>query len=235
MLRIGLTGGIGSGKSTVAGIFGVLGIPVSYADESARSLMNEDEELKDQIVTAFGAEAYLKGGAGEKLIGGPDGVSDGKDGGAAANMQLNRAWLAAQVFNDPKKLELLNSLVHPATIRAGERWMKEQSGKAPYAIKEAALIFESRARQTLDYVIGVWAPAELRILRTMKRNTIPREEVIKRMKSQIDEELKMKLCDFVIRNDEQQAMLPQVLALHEKLVEMAAHTALSQGHAGDKR
>jgi dephospho-CoA kinase len=205
MLRVGLTGGIGSGKSTVAGIFGVLGIPVSYADESARSIMNENEELKQQIIFHFGPEAYSPGGAGESPPGG----------------HLNRSWLAAQVFSDPGKLELLNSLVHPATIRAGEQWMKEQSGKTPYAIKEAALIFESRSAQNLDYVIGVYAPADLRIERTMKRNNISHEEVIKRMNSQINEDLKMKLCDFVIRNDERQAVLPQVLELHEKLLGLA--------------
>src|SRR5450432_2108650 len=112
MLRIGLTGGIGSGKSTVAGIFEVLGIPVSHADDEARSLMNEDEALKRQIIQHFGGEAYSGGGG-----------------------RLNRSWLAGQVFNDPKKLELLNSLVHPASIQAGEKWMElQRAAKAPYAI-----------------------------------------------------------------------------------------------------
>ena len=210
MLRVGLTGGIGSGKSTVAGIFAVLGIPVSNADESARSIMNEDEDLKRQIIHYFGQEAYARAPGGDEGSGGTSG------GG-----RLNRSWLAGQVFNDPEKLELLNSLVHPATIKAGEQWMKEQSGKAPYAIKEAALIFESRAGQNLDYVIGVWAPAALRIQRTMKRGSISREEVIKRMKNQIDEDIKMKLCDFLICNDELQAVLPQVLDLHAKLLALS--------------
>jgi dephospho-CoA kinase len=181
----------------VAGIFGVLGIPVSYADASARSIMNEDEDLRQQIIRHFGPTAYSGG-------------------------QLNRSWMAAQVFNDKDKLALLNSLVHPATIKAGEQWMEEQSGKAPYAIREAALIFESRSAQFLDCVIGVYAPTALRIERTMKRDHVSREEVIKRMNSQIDEDIKMKLCDFVIGNDEQQAVLPQVLKLHEQLLEKAA-------------
>ena len=196
MLRVGLTGGIGSGKSMVAGIFGVLGIPVSSADESARSIMNEDEDLKRQIIAQFGPDAYAGG-------------------------LLNRSWMAGQVFNDKEKLQLLNSLVHPATIRAGNKWMEEQSGGAPYAIREAALIFESRSAQMLDYVIGVHAPAALRIQRTMDRDHVSREAVMKRMNSQISEDIKMKLCDYVITNDGQQAVLPQVLQVHEQLLRLA--------------
>jgi dephospho-CoA kinase len=197
MLRIGLTGGIGSGKSTVAGIFEVLGIPVSHADEAARYLMNEDESLKEQILLHFGAGAYSEG-------------------------MLNRSWMAAQVFNDPQKLGLLNSLVHPATIFAGERWMEEQrAAKAPYAIREAAVIFESRAAAGLDYIIGVAAPTAMRIHRAMQRDKISREKVLERMKNQIDEEIKMRLCDFVIRNNEQEALLPQVLDLHGQLLKLA--------------
>jgi dephospho-CoA kinase len=198
MLRIGLTGGIGSGKSTVAGIFEVLGIAVSYADQQARLLMNEDAGLKEQIILHFGTSAYS---------------GDGR---------LDRAWLAAQVFTDPHKLELLNSIVHPVTLMAGERWMdRQQDAHASYAIKEAALIFESRAAQGLHYVIGVYAPVALRIDRAMKRDGLTREEVLRRMKNQIDEELKMKLCDFVIRNDGEEALLPQVLEMHERLLVLA--------------
>jgi dephospho-CoA kinase len=204
MLRIGLTGGIGSGKSTVAGIFEVLGIPVSHADDAARRLMNENEELKGQIVHHFGAGAYSGG-------------------------LLNRSWMAAQVFSDPQKLSLLNSLVHPVTISAGEKWMEEQiAAKAPYAIREAAVLFESRAAAGLDYIIGVAAPAPLRIQRAMQRDKITREKVRERMKNQIDEELKMRLCDFVIRNDEQEALLPQVLDLHGRLLQLA--TSVSPAH-----
>ncbi len=197
MLRIGLTGGIGSGKTTVAGIFQVLGIPVSYADEEAKALMNEDAAVKEQVIRHFGPEAYAEG-------------------------HLNRPWLSAQVFTDPHKLELLNSIVHPATLEAAEKWMERQAASgAPYAIKEAALIFESRAGQMLDLVIGVDAPATIRIHRTIKRDGISREEVLRRMRNQIDADLKMRLCDFVIRNDGQEAVLPQVLELHERLLFMA--------------
>jgi dephospho-CoA kinase len=199
MLRVGLTGGIGSGKSTVAAIFEVLGIPVSSADHEAKRVMNEDPGLRQQIIGHFGPESY--GGAGGTL---------------------NRSWLAAQVFTDPEKLEKLNSFVHPATIREGEKWMKAMASRAPYAIREAALIFETRAAGHLDFIIGIHAPAALRIHRAMQRDHHTREEVLQRMRNQINEEIKMKLCDAVIVNDGQQAILPQVLALHEKLLTLAA-------------
>ena len=191
MLRIGLTGGIGSGKSTVAKVFEVLGVPVYYADDAAKRMMNEDEELKEKIKQEFGESVY----------------SDGK---------LNRKLLAGIVFNAPEKLNQLNALTHPATIADAERWMQSQT--TPYCIKEAALIFESGAQEFLDYVIGVTAPAPLRIQRTMLRDGITREEVMARMDKQMDESIKMRLCDFVLINDEQQLLLPQVLELHEKLL-----------------
>ncbi|HNA01082.1 MAG TPA: dephospho-CoA kinase, partial [Ferruginibacter sp.] len=128
---------------------------------------------------------------------------------------LDRKYLGSLVFNAPEKLELLNKLTHPATIADAERWMQQQT--KPYAIKEAALIFESGAQRHLDYVIGVTAPAPLRILRTMQRDQVTREEVLARMNKQMDESIKMRLCDFVLKNDEQQLLLPQVIALHEKL------------------
>ncbi len=202
MLRVGLTGGIGSGKTTVAAIFEVLGVPVSFADREARRVMNEDPQLREQIIGAFGPEAY----------------SDGT---------LNRSWMAAQVFSHPEKLAILNSLVHPATIREGERWMLAQIGVAPYVIREAALIFETRTAGHLDFIIGVHAPTALRIHRTMQRDHSTREEVQQRMRNQIDEEIKMRLCDAVVVNDEQPALLPQVLALHERLLQQAA-TAVNQ-------
>ena len=194
MLRIGLTGGIGSGKSTVARIFEVLGIPVYYADTAARRLMNEDKELKKNIIAKFGEESY-------------------KDD------QLNRQYISSIVFNDKDKLELLNSLTHPVTIRDANKWMLDQT--SVYTIKEAALIFESGSSEHLDYVIGVLTPAPLRIQRIMQRDKISREGVLQRMNRQIDEEIKMRLCDFVINNDEQQLLIPQVLQLHEKLLAIA--------------
>lgn len=194
MLKIGLTGGIGSGKSTVARLFELHGIPVYYADTAAKDIMNTDEALKEQIIHHFGADAYT-----DKL--------------------LNRKYLADVVFKNKEKLELLNSLVHPATIKAADTWMKHQ--KAPYAVKEAALIFESGSQSELDYVTGVYAPKTLRIHRTMQRDQVDRDEVLKRMKNQIEEEIKMRLCDFVIYNDEQQLLIPQVNQLHEQLLQLA--------------
>jgi dephospho-CoA kinase len=203
MLRVGITGGIGSGKSTVAKVFEVLGIPVYYADDAAKRLMNEDKELKEKIQQHFGNDMY-------------------KDG------KLDRKQMAELVFSSPGKLDQLNKLVHPATIADAENWMKRHAlaggQTSAYTLKEAALIFESGAQENLDYVIGVSAPAPLRIQRTMKRDNITREEVIARMDKQMDETIKMKLCDFVIKNDEQEMLLPQILVLHEKLLSMAKHT-----------
>ena len=194
MLKIGLTGGIGSGKSTVAKVFEVLGIPVYYADDAAKRMMNEDEGLKQKIKQQFGEEVYDNG-------------------------KLNRKALAEIVFNAPGKLDQLNARTHPATSAGAERWMQQQT--TPYCIKEAALIFESGAQEHLDYVIGVTAPAPLRIQRTMQRDGVSREEVMARMDKQMEESIKMKLCDFIIVNDEQEMMLPQVLELHNKLLSLA--------------
>ena len=200
MLKIGLTGGIGSGKTTAAKVFEVLDIPVYYADDAAKRLMNEDEELKEKIQEQFGEAIYTSG-------------------------ELNKKQLADIVFNAPEKLQLLNSIVHPATIKDAEKWMQEHAvsggNTTPYCIKEAALIFESGAHEHLDYVIAVSAPAPLRIQRTMLRDGIIREEVIARMDKQMDETIKMKLCDFVLSNDEQKMLLPQILELHKKLLTLA--------------
>lgn len=193
MLKVGITGGIGSGKSTVAKIFEVLGIPVYYADTATRQLMNEDKEVKANIIRHFGEESY-------------------KDN------QLNRSYIASIVFGNEEKLKLLNSLTHPATIRHSSKWMEQQAStnSVPYAIKEAALLFESGSADYLDYVIGVYAPAPLRIKRTMERDHITQEQVLQRMSRQMDEETKMKRCDFVIINDETELVIPQVIALHER-------------------
>ena len=194
MLKIGITGGIGSGKSTVAKVFEVLGIPVYYADDAAKKLMNEDEELKQKIKLQFGDEVFKEG-------------------------ELDKKYLANIVFASPEKLDQLNALVHPATIKDAERWMQKQT--TAYTLKEAALIFESGAQQNLDHVIGVAAPTPLRIQRTMQRDGITREEVIARMDKQMDDTIKMKLCDFLIKNDEQEMLLPQVLELHKKLLTLS--------------
>lgn len=196
MLRIGLTGGIGSGKTTVAKIFELLNVPLYYADEASKRLYHTDKDLIAQIKKNFGEDVYTE-------------------------EQLNRSKLAAIVFNDPSKLELLNNLVHPPTIRDAQEWMEKQT--APYAIKEAAVLFESGSASGLDYVIGVSAPAHLRIKRAMDRDGVTREQVLSRAARQMDEEIKMRLCDFLIVNNEQELVIPQVMELHGKLLEMAEH------------
>ena len=191
MLKIGLTGGIGSGKSLVASIFKILGIPVFDADLQAKFLMETDTELINFIKVNFGEESYHFN-------------------------KLNRRHLAAIVFSNPAKLEILNSLVHPAVITAAEKWMKIQT--SPYVIKEAAIMFESGTANHLNYIIGVQAPLTLRIQRTMKRDNTTREEVLLRIDKQLSESIKMKLCDFIITNNEQQLVIQQVLDLHQKFL-----------------
>ena len=192
MLKIGLTGGIGSGKTTVAHIFEVLGIPVYYADDAAKKLINEDENLKHEIIKYFGTESYI-------------------------DEKLNRPFLAEVVFSDPQKTLLINSIIHPATIADAEKWFEKQRG--PYAIKEAALIFEANAEKSLDLVIGVSSPLELRLQRVMKRDGISKEAVEQRMQHQMEEHEKMERCDFVINNNNVDLLIPQVVSLHQKLLQ----------------
>lgn len=193
MLKIGLTGGIGSGKTTVAKIFEALNVPVYYADAASKRLYHTDPDLIANIKKYFGEAVYTDG-------------------------QLNRAMLAQAVFNDAEKLTLLNSLVHPPTIKDAEIWMQQQT--APYVIKEAALLFESGSASGLHFIIGVQAPLELRIRRVMERESAAREAVLARMNRQMDDDAKMKLCDFVISNNEEKLVVPQVLKLHNQFLEM---------------
>lgn len=194
MLRIGLTGGIGSGKSTVARIFQSLGIPIYSADVEAKRLMREDPAVRQAIQQTFGTDIYT-------------------------HEQPDTRRLASIVFNDPAALEKLNQIIHPATIADANRWMHTQ--QAPYVVKESALLFESGAAEGLDWVVGVYAPQSLRIKRVMQRESVDRETVLARMKRQIDEEIKRRLCDRVVINDEQQPLLQQVLDLHQELLDLS--------------
>ena len=191
MRMIGLTGGIGSGKTTVAKIFATLGIPVFNADETARQLMQNSPELKKQLVQQFGAEVFQEG-------------------------QLNKSYLSNLVFKDSYQLNLLNAIVHPASIQAAWDWAAQQN--APYVIKEAALIFESNAAEGLDRVIGVTAPTSLRVHRVMQRDNCSKADVEMRMRNQVSDVIKMKLCDWVIINNDQELLIPQVLKIHEALL-----------------
>ncbi|MEQ1553883.1 MAG: dephospho-CoA kinase [Ferruginibacter sp.] len=192
MIKVGITGGIGSGKTTVAHIFEVLNIPVYYADIEAKKIMNQDENLKQQIILQFGEQSYING-------------------------KLNKPYLAAEVFSNKKNTELINNMVHPATITNANNWMNTQT--TLYAIKEAALIFEAKAEKHLDLIIGVTAPLNLRIKRVMLRDKLSEQEVLARMQKQMNETEKMNLCDFVINNDENELLIPQVVALHQKIIQ----------------
>jgi dephospho-CoA kinase len=195
MLKVGITGGMGSGKSTVSRFFYILGIPVYSADDAGKRLMATDLQLRAQIIENFGEGSY--------------------EGGS-----LNRAFLAEKVFNDVQKLVLLNGIVHPAVIKDGEQWMQRQ--QAPYVLKEAAILFESGSHKSLDLVIGVFAPLSLRMKRILKRDGLTEEQIMERISKQMDEEEKMGRCDFVVVNDEDSPIIPQVLALHRQLLNWKA-------------
>lgn len=192
MLKIGLTGGIGSGKTTVAKIFETFGVPIYYADDVAKQLMQESNILKQYIINTFGKDSYTTNG------------------------KLNRPYLSAIVFKNPQLLEQLNAIVHPTIIQHAEQWMQQQ--QAPYVVKEAALIFESGAQSNLDYVIGVYAPKALRIQRAMHRDHVDRAKILQRMQNQIDENIKMRLCDKVIQNNDHLPLIQQVLDIHNHLL-----------------
>jgi dephospho-CoA kinase len=187
---IGLTGGIGSGKSTVAKIFAQLGIPVLDADATAKAIMNEDRSVKTKLIELFGEDAYKEN-------------------------QLNRPYIAQLVFEDAFKLQQLNAIIHPITIQYAKDWASKQS--APYVIKEAALFFESGSSEGVEKIIGVTAPKHIRIQRVMQRDQMTREDVIKRMEHQLEDSLKMKLCDWVIQNDDMHLLIPQILAIHQEI------------------
>ncbi len=190
MKIIGLTGGIGSGKSTVADFFSLLGIAIYKADDAAKSMMIADELLISGIKKLFGADAYESG-------------------------ILNRKFIAEQVFSNPELLSQLNALVHPAVKRDFMEWIKIQ--QSPYIIREAAILFESGSYQDCDKVITVFAPEKERISRVMLRDGLSEAEVIKRIQNQWSDERKIQLSDFVINNYENHLIIPQVMKIHELL------------------
>lgn len=191
-LQIGITGGIGTGKSTVCKIFSVLGIPIYDADSRAKWLMDHDLEIKRGVTKLFGEEAYSTEG-------------------------LNKKWIADKAFHQKELLEKLNAIVHPAVGKDYKQWVEEHSS-ASYLIKEAALMFESGSYQKMDKIILVTAPLKLRIdrvsLRDTHRSLADIEAIISK---QMPEEEKKTKSDFIIQNDEKKLLIPQVLALHAKL------------------
>jgi len=195
-IQIGITGGIGSGKSLVCRIFHVLGVPVYDADSRAKKLMTTDGILIDQIKKEFGSLSYDERG------------------------MLNREWLGNTVFNAPEKLTKLNSLVHPRVAVDYKQWVDEQS-RVKYCVKEAALLFEAGSWQLLDKIIVVTAPDELRIKRVLQRDPHrSRADVESIIKNQMPQEEKIKKTDFEIINDESELVVPQVLKLHERINSM---------------
>jgi dephospho-CoA kinase len=194
MLKVGITGGIGSGKSVVCQVFKTLGIPVFSADDAALYVMTHDAVLVQSIKQLLGSESY----------------KDGKP---------NRPHIAALVFQQPELLQQLNSLVHPATIAYGQQWMETQI--TPYVIKEAAIFFESGSYKDMDVMVGIYAPKKVRLQRAMQRDGATEEKILQRMANQMDEAEKMRRCDYIIANDNNTAVLPQVLSLHKTLLEKA--------------
>jgi len=192
MFKLGLTGGIGSGKSLVCSILEKLGVPVYYADIKARNLMNSNTDIKAGIVNMFGEKAYAKDG-------------------------LNRAFLAESVFGDQEKLSRLNKLVHPVVRKDFISWVARQDRTA-YVVEEAAILFESGASLEMDLSVLVYAPQEIRIRRVMERDHLERDAVLKRMEHQISEEEKKKLADHVINNDGTAMLLPQVIEMHKRIL-----------------
>ena len=192
MFQVGVTGGIGSGKTLVCQVFEKLGIPVYHADEEARRLMEEDQALMGRMVELFGEEAYL-------------------------GRALNRRYLAEVVFGNRERLNGLNALVHPAVKKDYQQWLAEQKG-VPYVVEEAAILFESGASRWMDLVVMVYAPEELRISRVMARDGVEEETVRKRMIHQMGEEEKRERADLVIVNDEKERLLPQVLEVHRQIL-----------------
>ncbi|HEY0174874.1 MAG TPA: dephospho-CoA kinase [Pedobacter sp.] len=194
MIKIGITGGIGSGKSTVCRVFETFGTPVFYADTIAKEIMVTDPVLTAGIKAAFGNESY---------------DTEGK---------LNNKHIAGIVFNNNTELAKLNALVHPAVFRAFDQWLADIPLHIPYVLKEAALLFESGSYKTCDKTIMVSAPAVVRLQRVMDRDGISREQVQARMDKQMNDEEKVKMADFLIRNDESQSVILQVLELHHQFL-----------------
>lgn len=196
-ILVGITGGIGAGKSTVAKVFSLLSVPVYYADDRAKWLMAHDEALKGKIIQAFGEDSYTDKGI------------------------LDRAFLAEKVFSNPQNTEIINGLVHPAVADDFRTWAEQQ--QSPYVLKEAALLFESGSYKELNKVINVSSPLRIRVARIMTRDPHrTAEQVNNIIDKQLPDEDKNRMADFLIKNSDNHMIIPQVLQIHAKLVEEAA-------------
>lgn len=192
MIKVGITGGIGSGKTTVCKVFELLGVPVYYADLEAKNILDNDRIVFDSIVELFGKEVLN------------------------SLSKIDRKRLASFVFNDKKRLDQLNAIVHPAVLKHFDSW-SELNSLSPYILKEAAILFESGSYKNLNKIITVSSSIETRINRVVQRDKVSREEVEKRILNQMADEEKIKLSQFVIMNDEQQLIIPQILKIHNEL------------------
>ena len=188
MIKIGLTGGIGSGKSTIASIFKQLGVSIYFSDTRAKFLIASDSKVIAQIEDAFGSKSYVNG-------------------------QLNKTYISKKVFSDSKALKTLNSIVHPAVKNDFNLWCTTQKG--PYIIKEAAILFESKSNIGLDKVILVSSPKDLKLSRVLKRDQTDKKSVLERMDAQWKDSEKRLLADYEIRNDEKKSLIEQVNFLHK--------------------
>jgi dephospho-CoA kinase len=193
MQKIGLTGGIGSGKTTVSEIFSALGIPVFNSDEEAKKLYIRNRNVRNSIIELIGAKAY-----------------DEED-------SPNFKYIGEQIFADRNLLSAVNNLIHPIVEKEFEQWCDKQKN-APYVLKEAAILFETGAYKKLNATIVVSAPEQIRIERVMRRSGQSQESIALRMKQQFAVDDAIKKANFHIVNDEKQALIPQVLAIHEKLL-----------------
>ncbi len=194
MICVGLTGGIGSGKSYIAQIFNSLGIPVYEADSRAMEITNTIPSIRKKIISIFGEQAYQ-------------------------HNKLNRKWIGDQVFDHPSLLQKLNDIIHPEVDLDFAIWCSENTA-SPYLIKEAAILFETGSYSQLNFNILVTAPDNLRIARVSERDQMSPDQIRKRMQNQWSDEDKLKLADFVIINDGEALILPQIINIHEKLIKM---------------
>jgi dephospho-CoA kinase len=192
IMKLGVTGGIGSGKTSVCKVFCVLGIPVFFADSEANNVMNDDQNIMREINRIAGDDLYEEG-------------------------ILDRRKLASIIFNDQELLKKVNSLVHPVVINNFMRWTEVQT--TPYVIMEAAILFESGASELVDRVATVIAPVEERIARVTQRNTLTREQVIERINNQVNDAERIKRSDYIINNSENEMIIPAILRIHEDILE----------------
>jgi dephospho-CoA kinase len=197
MMIVGITGGIGSGKSLVTGIFESLGIEVYNSDIRSKVLLNTNRDLEKLLISAFSKKIYT-----------PEGI--------------DKKYFASLIFNDKALLERSNRIIHPFVKKDFENWINSQS--SPYVIKESAILFESGIYKQLDKTILVTAPEKLRIKRVVDRDKISEKVVLERIKNQWDDATKEALADYIIVNNESQLLVSQVLSIHENLIELAATT-----------